>query len=119
MKIARQYTSNKRDAYNKIEFVKTSSEIRNPDGSTVFSLKDFEVPKAWSQVASDVLAQKYFRKAGVPVKLKKVPEKAHFSPNPLLALARAKADPGIAEGIFFSVETLKKNPPKYLAGTWV
>ena len=75
MKIARQYTAHGKDAYSKIEFGTTSSEIRNPDGSVVFSLKDFEVPKEWSQVACDVLAQKYFRKAGVPTKLRKVPEK--------------------------------------------
>ena len=43
-----------KDAYSKIEFGTTSSEIRNPDGSVVFSLKDFEVPKQWSQVACDV-----------------------------------------------------------------
>jgi ribonucleoside-diphosphate reductase alpha chain len=41
-------------------------EIRNPDGSIVFRLDNVEVPEFWSQVASDVLAQKYFRKAGVP-----------------------------------------------------
>ena len=48
-----------------IEFRLTTSEIRNPDGSVVFRLDNVEVPEAWSQVASDVLAQKYFRKAGV------------------------------------------------------
>ena len=42
------------------------SEIRNPDGTIVFKLDDVEVPAGWSQVASDVIAQKYFRKAGVP-----------------------------------------------------
>ncbi|MGL4975527.1 MAG: vitamin B12-dependent ribonucleotide reductase, partial [Bosea sp. (in: a-proteobacteria)] len=49
-------------------------EIRNPDGSIVFKLEGIEVPEAWSQVASDVLAQKYFRKAGVPARLKRVEE---------------------------------------------
>jgi ribonucleoside-diphosphate reductase alpha chain len=44
----------------------TTSEIRNPDGSVVFHADGVEVPEQWSQVASDVLAQKYFRKAGVP-----------------------------------------------------
>jgi len=47
-------------------FVKRSSEIRNPDGSTVFKLENIDVPEAWSQLAIDILAQKYFRKAGVP-----------------------------------------------------
>jgi len=46
--------------------VKRSSEIRNPDGSTVFKLENIDVPEAWSQLAIDILAQKYFRKAGVP-----------------------------------------------------
>jgi ribonucleoside-diphosphate reductase alpha chain len=47
-------------------FVKRSSEIRNPDGSTVFKLSDIDIPESWSQLAIDILAQKYFRKAGVP-----------------------------------------------------
>jgi ribonucleoside-diphosphate reductase alpha chain len=51
-----------------------TSEIRNPDGSVVFRLENIEVPEVWSQVASDVLAQKYFRKAGVPMRLKRVEE---------------------------------------------
>ena len=66
MKIERRFTKEGAGAYADIEFRKASSEIRNPDGSVVFSLKDIDVPAAWSQVASDVLAQKYFRKAGVP-----------------------------------------------------
>ena len=53
-----------------------SSEIRNPDGSIVFRQDGIEVPEAWSQVATDVLAQKYFRKAGVPARLKRVEENA-------------------------------------------
>ena len=57
-----------------MDFKTTDSEIRNPDGSIVFSAKDIEIPKDWSQVAADVLAQKYFRKAGVPKILKKVHE---------------------------------------------
>ncbi|ETA51458.1 vitamin B12-dependent ribonucleotide reductase [Ponticoccus alexandrii] len=75
MKIERHYTKAGRDAYAGIAFVTTRSEIRNPDGSTVFALDNLEVPKSWSQVASDVIAQKYFRKAGVPTELKRVPEK--------------------------------------------
>ena len=75
MKIARKFTTAGQDAYAGIEFVTTTSEIRNPDGSVVFQLKDMEVPASWSQVASDVIAQKYFRKAGVPTELKRVKEK--------------------------------------------
>jgi len=46
--------------------VKRSSEIRNPDGSTVFKLDQIDIPEPWSQLAIDILAQKYFRKAGIP-----------------------------------------------------
>jgi len=49
-----------------MNFVQRSSEIRNPDGSVVFQMEDILAPESWSQVAVDVLAQKYFRKAGVP-----------------------------------------------------
>ena len=75
MKIERKYTTADQDAYAEIAFVTTKSEIRNPDGTTVFALDNLEVPASWSQVASDVIAQKYFRKAGVPVALKRVAEK--------------------------------------------
>ena len=75
MKIDRKFTEAGKDAYADVEFVTTVSEIRNPDGTIVFKLDDVEVPKKWSQVASDVIAQKYFRKAGVPTALKKVKEK--------------------------------------------
>jgi ribonucleoside-diphosphate reductase alpha chain len=75
MKIERRFTTEETGAYGTIAFRTTSSEIRNPDGSVVFSLEDLEVPAGWSQVASDVLAQKYYRKAGVPAALKRVREK--------------------------------------------
>src|ERR1700675_4079283 len=74
MRIERRYTKDAQSAYSAIEFRLTTSEIRNPDGSVVFKLDNVEVPDFWSQVASDVLAQKYFRKAGVPARLKKVEE---------------------------------------------
>ena len=74
MRIARRFTRAGEDPYSAIDFRTASSEIRNPDGSVVFHLSDIEVPAEWSQVACDILAQKYFRKAGVPAKLKPVPE---------------------------------------------
>eukprot|EP01037_Dinobryon_pediforme_P009505 gene9505-9585_t len=74
MKIARYYTKAGQSPYAGIEFRLTKSEIRNPDGSVVFGLDGIEVPMDWSQVAADVLAQKYFRKAGVPAKMKRVEE---------------------------------------------
>ena len=72
MRIERRYTKEGQSAYEGVEFRLTTSEIRNPDGSVVFRAEDVEVPASWSQVASDVLAQKYFRKAGVPSRPKKV-----------------------------------------------
>jgi len=75
MQITRRFVAEPDAPYADIAFRKTASEIRNPDGSVVFRLDDIEVPAAWSQVASDVLAQKYFRKAGVPARLKRVREK--------------------------------------------
>lgn len=68
MKIKRYFTNKGESPYSRINFTKKSSEIKNPDGSTVFKLEDIEVPEKWSQVAVDILAQKYFRKAGVPLK---------------------------------------------------
>src|SRR5580693_1707461 len=76
MRIERRYTKEGQSPYADIAFRLTVSEIRNPDGSVVFHADNAEVPEQWSQVASDVLAQKYFRKAGVPAHLKKVEEES-------------------------------------------
>ncbi|XDA99539.1 vitamin B12-dependent ribonucleotide reductase [Sulfitobacter sp. LCG007] len=75
MKIERKFTKAGQDAYAELDFVSAVSEIRNPDGTIVFRLDGVEVPSSWSQVASDVIAQKYFRKAGVPSETRKVKEK--------------------------------------------
>ncbi len=61
--------------YEGMTFESRKSEIRNPDGSVVFLMENVLVPNTWSQVATDIIAQKYFRKAGVPVKLKRIKEK--------------------------------------------
>ena len=74
MRIERRFTVEGTSPYADIEFRTTSSEIRNPDGSVVFAADDISVPAAWTQVACDILAQKYFRKAGVPAHLKAVKE---------------------------------------------
>ena len=76
MRIERHYTKPENSPYAEIAFRTTKSEIRNPDGSIVFSQDGIEVPSAWSQVAADVLAQKYFRRAGVPARLKRIEEAA-------------------------------------------
>ncbi|MEM1421670.1 MAG: vitamin B12-dependent ribonucleotide reductase [Pseudomonadota bacterium] len=75
MKIERRFTKEGQSPYADIEFRKATSEIRNPNGERVFALEGFDVPAAWSQVACDVLAQKYFRRAGVAARLKPVAEK--------------------------------------------
>ncbi len=76
MKITPHFTrKNLKSPYDGIHFESRKSEIRNPDGSLVFLLENVKVPSSWSQVATDIIAQKYFRKAGVPAKLKKVREK--------------------------------------------
>ena len=74
MRVERRFTKTGQSPYADIPFREASSEIRNPDGSVVFHMDGIEVPDAWSQVACDVLAQKYFRRAGVPTKLKRVEE---------------------------------------------
>ncbi len=76
MRVERRYTTEGRSPYDAIAFREAVSEIRNPNGSVVFRQEGIEVPAQFSQVASDILAQKYFRKAGVPARLKKVEENA-------------------------------------------
>jgi ribonucleoside-diphosphate reductase alpha chain len=66
MKIARRFTKAGQNVYGSMEWTKRSSRITNPDGSVVFEMKDVEVPASWSQLATDIMVSKYFRKAGVP-----------------------------------------------------
>ncbi len=66
LKINRLFTKKGVDAFDMVEFEKRTSKITEPDGTVVFEMKDIEVPKTWSQLATDIIAQKYFRKAGVP-----------------------------------------------------
>ncbi|MEX0284415.1 MAG: vitamin B12-dependent ribonucleotide reductase [Paracoccaceae bacterium] len=110
MKIDRKFTKAGQDAYEGVDFVSATSEIRNPDGSIVFRLEGIEVPASWSQVASDVIAQKYFRKAGVPARLKKVRERGvpEF-------LWRSVAD---GDDVEIGGETSSKQVFDRLAGAW-
>jgi len=66
LKFDRFYTTEGKSAFDLFEYDLRSSVIRNPKGDAVFEMHNVEVPKDWSQVATDILAQKYFRKAGVP-----------------------------------------------------
>ncbi|HEX6947847.1 MAG TPA: vitamin B12-dependent ribonucleotide reductase [Acidimicrobiia bacterium] len=66
LRITRRFTTAGRDPYEGIEWSRRDSRITNPDGSVVFEMTDAEIPASWSQVASDIMVSKYFRKAGVP-----------------------------------------------------
>ena len=93
------------------------SEIRNPDGSIVFRVDDIEAPSSWSQVAVDVLAQKYFRKAGIPARLKVVREKG--VPAWLCRrTADTKALAEMPEDQRYGGETSAQQVFDRLAGTW-
>ena len=117
MRIERRYTTTGQSPYADIAFRLSTSEIRNPDGSTVFKLENFEVPKSWSQVASDVLAQKYFRKAGVPAALKKVEE--NDVPSFLWrSVPDEKALAKLPEEERYGPETSAKQVFDRLAGCW-
>ncbi|MEX0409681.1 vitamin B12-dependent ribonucleotide reductase [Aquibium sp. LZ166] len=120
MRIERRFTKEshgERAAYAEIDFRKAVSEIRNPDGSIVFRLADIDVPAQFSQVATDVLAQKYFRKAGVPARLKKVEETSVPS-----FLWRSVADEAelakLPENERYVSETDARQVFDRLAGTW-
>jgi len=69
MKITRRFTVQGQDPFESVEWTTRTSRITNPDGSVVFEMKDAEVPSQWSQLATDIMVSKYFRKAGVPVEL--------------------------------------------------
>jgi ribonucleoside-diphosphate reductase alpha chain len=66
MKITRKFTKAGQDPFSTVEWTKRSSRISNPDGTVVFEMTDAEVPVSWSQLATDIMVSKYFRKAGVP-----------------------------------------------------
>jgi ribonucleoside-diphosphate reductase alpha chain len=117
MKIERKFTEAGKDAYAALTFTTTVSEIRNPDGKVVFRLDAVEVPDTWSQVASDVIAQKYFRKAGVPARLKRVREKG--VPEFLWrSVADEEALAELPEADRYVGETSSKQVFDRLAGAW-
>ena len=117
MKFTRIFTEDKLDVYKNLKFKTTSSEIKNPDGTIVFSAPEIEVPGNYSQVAADVIAQKYFRKAGVPAYLKKVKES-----NVPEWLSRSEPDEDkletIPEDERYGAEISAKQVFNRLAGTW-
>ena len=115
--VERRFTRAGELPYASVAFRLASSEIRNPNGRVVFKLDGLEVPAAWSQVAVDVLAQKYFRKAGVPARLKAVPEAG--VPGWLCRrVADEDALAGLPEAERFGGETSAQQVFDRLAGTW-
>ena len=117
MRFEGRFTKDGQAAYANIEFRHATSEIRNPDGTIVFRAENIEVPSQFSQVATDILAQKYFRKAGVPAALKPVEENA--VPSWLWrSEADTKALAELPEDQRYGGETSAKQVFDRLAGTW-
>ncbi|MFC5585754.1 vitamin B12-dependent ribonucleotide reductase [Nitratireductor kimnyeongensis] len=117
MRIERRFTKQGQSPYAEISFRKATSEIKNPDGSIVFRLENIDVPAQFSQVASDILAQKYFRKAGVPARLKKVEE--NDVPSFLWrSVADEEALKDLPEDERYGSETSAAQVFNRLAGTW-
>ncbi|MCW5747155.1 MAG: adenosylcobalamin-dependent ribonucleoside-diphosphate reductase, partial [Alphaproteobacteria bacterium] len=117
MRIERRFTREGESPYGQLAFRSATSEIRNPDGSVIFRQSGIEVPSDWSQVACDVIAQKYFRRAGVPAVLRAVQEDdvpgwlwRHEADD--AALAKLPAEQR------FGGETDSRQVFHRLAGTW-
>src|SRR6516225_2140155 len=117
MHITRRFTTAGQDPYTTVPFRIATSEIRNPDGSVVFQAEGIEVPAEWSQVASDILAQKYFRKAGVPTRLATVAEES--VPAWLWRHTADQAAPAsLPEAARYGGETSARQVFDRMAGTW-
>ena len=117
MRFERRHTKDGQGPFDSIGFRKATSEIKNPDGTIVFRAENIEVPEQFSQVAADILAQKYFRKAGVPAKLVRVEE--NDVPSFLWRSAPdEKALAKLPEDERYTGETSAKQVYHRLAGTW-
>ena len=117
MRITRRFTKPGKSPYDGIAFRAVTSEIRNPDGSTVFRQDDIMVPAGWSQVASDIIAQKYFRRAGIPTAL--VPVAENDVPDFLWRKVAASAElKELPEAQRTRGESDSRDVFDRLAGTW-
>ncbi len=105
MKIKRMFTMEGESPYGSIEFENRASVIRNPDGSIVSKWDNVSVPKHWSQVATDILAQKYFRKSGIPKHLKSAKEKGIPDWLQPSLYDQTKADQEVSEADSSAVDT--------------
>src|SRR5947209_11031546 len=108
--ITRRYTAEGKDPFASFNFVPRTSRISNPDGTVVFEMKDLLAPDQWSQVAVDILAQKYFRKAGVPLRTERVAEEG--VPAWIQRSVPAAGETGTAQ------ETDGRQVFRRLAGCW-
>ena len=117
MKFRRYHTEAGKDVYKAFQFKKVSVQIKNPDGSSVFALDGAEIPESWSQTASDIITQKYFRKAGVAKHLKRVKEEGVPA-----WLQRSVPDTeklkNVPETERFGAESSSKQVFDRLAGAW-
>ncbi|HOJ37590.1 MAG TPA: vitamin B12-dependent ribonucleotide reductase [Ignavibacteriales bacterium] len=117
MKFTRRFTQPGKNPLESFNFVIRTSEIKNPDGTAIFKMDNVEVPEQWSQIATDIIAQKYFRKAGVPKFTKKrneegIPEWLLPSEPDYEKLQK------LPENERFGSETSAKQVFHRLAGTW-
>jgi ribonucleoside-diphosphate reductase alpha chain len=118
MRITRHFTTEGKSPYEGIPFRNVTSEIRNPDGSVVFRHEGIEVPEAWSQVACDVMAQKYFRRAGLAACLKRV-EENNVPPFLWRHVPHEEALAGLPDTVKKTTgEVSAKQVFHRLAGTW-
>jgi ribonucleoside-diphosphate reductase alpha chain len=101
LRFKRMFSEEGKSPFDLIEYEKRTSIIREPDGTVVFEMKDIEIPKQWSQVATDIIAQKYFRKTGVPQMNPDGSQKKNADGSPMLG-----------------PETSAKQTIHRLAGTW-
>ena len=117
LKIERKFTESGQDPFQKLNWTQRDVEIRNFDGTIAFSMKDVNLPDNYSQVAANVLSQKYLRKAGVPKKLKKVREKG----VPIWlqrSIPDQKALDNLPESEKYGEEVDGRQTFRRLAGTW-
>jgi len=101
LRIKRIFSVDGVNPFDMVEYEKRTSVIREPDGTVVFEMKDIEIPRQWSQVATDIIAQKYFRKTGVPQYNPDGTQKLNADGSPMLG-----------------AETSVKQTVHRLAGTW-
>ncbi|PIR03067.1 MAG: ribonucleoside-diphosphate reductase, adenosylcobalamin-dependent [Candidatus Magasanikbacteria bacterium CG11_big_fil_rev_8_21_14_0_20_43_7] len=101
LRFKRRFSEEGKSPFDMVEYEMRTSVIREPDGTVVFELKDIEIPIQWSQVATDIMAQKYFRKAGVPMHNRDGSPKLNADGTPMLG-----------------AETSVKQTIHRLVGTW-